>query len=326
MRRTGWRRVAVPAPLRRWLLEGSDPSVRRRVLTELLGRPATDPEVRRARAEIGQKGWVARILAEQDPSGAWMVRGTRDVDLYVPKYIVSNWKLLVLAELGAPARHPKVARALRLFRARMGGPRGGFGGSTSEVCFTGNAARMFARFGRWDWPELGASLDWLVRAQKRDGGWHCFRSSRGTLDGWEALAAFSELPEERRTTRIRRAIERGAEFYLSRRLLREGRRPYAPWSRLHFPSHYYYDVLVGLDVLGRLGYGADRRLGEPLDLLESKRDRAGRWSIDADHPDTEGSGYDPPRPVYPFVLESAGRPSRWVTTTALLALRRAGRA
>jgi hypothetical protein len=317
--------VAVRPALRRWLLDGADPSVRRRVLRDVLGRPESDPALRRAEREIGRTGWAARILAEQHPTGAWVTHGTTGRDLYVPKYVVANWKLLVLAELGASAKLPRVARGLRLYRQRMGGPKGGFGGTGSEVCFTGNAARMFARFGLWSWPELTASLAWLVDHQKRDGGWHCFRSSRGTLDGWEALAAFSEVPEARRTPRLRRSIARGAEFYLERGLLHEGNPPYAPWSRLHFPNHYYYDVLVGLDVLTRLGYGRDPRMREALDLLQSKRDRDGRWAIDAVHPDTEDSDYQPRTPVYAFILEPAGRPSRWVTATALAVLQRAGR-
>ena len=35
--------------------------------------------------------------------------------------------------------------------------------------------------------------------------------------------------------------------------------------------------------------------------------------------------YSPRAPVYPFVLERPGEPSRWITTKALTVLRRAGR-
>lgn len=317
--------MTVPGSLRRWLLEASDPSVRARVLAELLDRPDDAVELRQARRAIGRDGWAARILSEQLPSGAWDAPGISDRDLYVPKYIATNWRLLVLAELGVPGSHPGVRRALRVYLRSMGGPRGGFGGEGSEVCFTGNAARMLARFGRLREPALASSLEWLVEDQKRDGGWHCFRSSVGTLDGWEALGAYSVLPPERRTPAVRRSIERGAKFFLDRRLLREGPRPYAPWRRLHFPAHYYYDVLVGLEILTALGYGRDPRLREALDLLESKRDRAGRWNLDALHPDNEDPNYSVPTPVYPFALELPGRPSRWITTTALLVLRRSGR-
>ena len=318
--------MALPRRLSSWLLDkAADPSVRLRVLTEILGRPEGDREVVAARREIGRTGWAASILDEQLAGGQWATRGTTDRDLYRPKYIATNWRLLVLSDLGASGADPRVARALRLFVRRFGGPRGGLGGRDSEVCFTGNAARLLLKLRGPDDPDAARCLTWLLRHQKADGGWHCFPSRTGTLDGWEALAAFAQVPPDARSPAMRRSIERGAEFYLARGLLREGRRPYAPWERFHYPVHYYYDLLVGLDVLTSLGYGSDRRMREPLDRLEARRDRDGRWALDAVHPDMEDPNYRVRTPVYPFVLELPGRPSRWITTTALVVLRRAGR-
>jgi hypothetical protein len=90
---------------------------------------------------------------------------------------------------------------------------------------------------------------------------------------------------------------------------------------LHYPTHYYYDLLVGLSLLVRLGYGHDRRLRRPLDLLEAKRNPDGSWNLDALHPDSEDRGYQIDGPFYPLGLEVPGRPSRWITTTALEVLR-----
>src|SRR5205807_8040735 len=111
---------------------------------------------------------------------------------------------------GPSKEHPRVAGAVTLCGRRFRRP-GDVGGPRSEVCFTGNAARMLVRFGYLRDPHLRPAIDWLVRHQKKDGGWHCFRSSIGTLDCWEALAAFSALPTASRTPEILRAIERGAE-------------------------------------------------------------------------------------------------------------------
>ncbi|MGB6501267.1 MAG: hypothetical protein WBG19_07710 [Thermoplasmata archaeon] len=317
--------MALPRSVRRWLLKDGDPSVRYRALRDLFDRGDADPELSSARREIGRTGWAAAILADQLPDGQWHTPGTTDRDLYVPKYIATNWCLLVLAELGVSGRDRRIQRAVHLFERRMGGPKGGFGGRGSELCFTGNAARMLSQFGYLEDPHLRDSLAWLVRRQKPDGGWHCWTSRTGTLDCWEALSAFAAVPPALRTPAIVRSIERGAEFYLSRGLLREGRRPYAPWFRLHFPVHYYYDLLVGLDVLTALGYGRDRRLRGPLDRLEAMRRPDGRWNVDAAHPDLGETTYSPRAPVYPFVLERPGEPSRWITTKALTVLRRAGR-
>lgn len=315
--------MTVPRRLRNWLLsKDADPSVRWRVLRELLERPDDDAAVE-ARRQIGREGWAARILREQHPEGHWSTPGTSADELYRPKYVATNWRLIVLSDLGVRGTHPRVGKALKLFLRRTGGPSGGFGGRGSETCFTGNAVRMLAQFGREDDPVVKPAIDWLVRRQKGDGGWHCFPSRRGTLDAWEALAAFATLPPSARTPAIERAIERGAEFYLDRGLLREGR-PYAPWTRLHYPVHYYYDLLVGLDMLTALGYGDDPRIRPALRRLVSMRNRDGSWNLDAHHPDSEDPAYEFRGPFYPLGLETPGRPSRWITTTALLVLKRAG--
>jgi hypothetical protein len=312
--------------LRTFLLKDTDASVRYRAYRELLDRPEDDPGVLAARQEIGRTGWAAAILARQLPTGQWDSPGTSPDELYRPKYISTNFSLLVLADLGLTRETPGIAKAIDLLRGAEGSEKGGLGGSGSELCFTGNALRMMLRFGYAEDPTTRACLDWLVSAQKADGGWHCFPSETGTLDCWEALAAFALVPDHLRSPAVRRAIERGAEFYLARELLHEGEKPYPPWTRLHYPVHYYYDVLVGLDTLTRLGYGRDPRLRPALDLLESKRHADGTWSLDALHPDiAPEEEYQIQTPFYPFALESPGRPSRWITLTALTVLRRAGR-
>lgn len=86
---------------------------------------------------------------------------------------------------------------------------------------------------------------------------------------------------------MHRAVERGAEFYLEREMHKEGK-SYAPWYRFHYPIHYYYDLLVGLDFMTALGYGDDSRLRYAIDRLKEKRRSDGRWNIDAVHPNLEG--------------------------------------
>jgi len=318
--------VAVPRTLRNWLLgEESDPSVRYRVLRELLDKPEDDSEVVAARRQIARRGWAAQILRQQHPAGHWVTAGTTAYELYRPKYIATNWRLLVLSDLGVNGKHPRIAKAVSLFFRRFAGPSGGLGYGGSEVCFTGNAVRMLVRFGYRKDPRVGPAIDWLVRHQKSDGGWHCFPSRTGTLDAWEALSAFAALPPAGRTPSIVRAIERGADFYLDRSLTRAGRTRYRPWFRLHYPVHYYYDFLVGLDVLTALGYGDDARIHPALDRLEAMRNRDGSWTLDALHPDSEDPDYQFRGPFFPFGLEVPGRPSRTITTTALAVLKRAGR-
>jgi hypothetical protein len=310
-----------------FLLKDTDPSLRLRVFQDLLGCSEDDPDVVSARQEVGRKGWAARILEDQDPRGHWGVFREDGGDLYQPKYIATNWRLLVLSDLGMTADDPRIARATDLIFKYWGeGDEAVFGQKGSELCITGNVVRMMVRFGRGNDPRVASSIDWLVKTQKPDGGWHCFPSETGTLDCWEALAAFAVLPPMVRSEGVRKAIERGAEFYLERGILRESDgSSYPPWHRFHYPTHYYYDLLVGLDTLTSLGYGRDPRLRPALDELRAKQNADGTWNLDAVHPDLlPEDPYHPNTPMFPFLFEYPGVPSRWITFLALRVLQRAG--
>src|SRR2546427_4876161 len=215
--------MALRRGVRDWVLaKDADPSVRFRVLTDLLDRPADDPVVLRTQKEIGRKGWAARILKEQHPRGHWATPGTSARELYRPKYVATNWRLLVLAELGMTKKNPRVAKGMELLVRRRFLEAGELGSRGSEVCITGNAVRMLLRFGYATHPHLRPAIDWLVRHQKKDGGWHCFRSSTGTLDCWEALSAFAALPPDAPTPAVARSVGPGAQLQLDRLPFREG--------------------------------------------------------------------------------------------------------
>ncbi len=317
--------MKVSPSIHRWVTgPKADPSVRFRYWTEVEGLAPKDPRAKRARDAIGREGWAASLLSWQFPDGRWAAPGDSGEWLYNPKYIVTNWISIVLADLGMTKADERVQRAAELLMNRWSQPGGDLSGQSGEICVTGNAVRTLVRFGYLDHPVVQGSIDWILRTQKPDGGWHCFPSKTGTLDGWEGLAALAEVPEEARTPAMRSSIERGAEFYLSRRLMDEGRVRYPPWFRIHYPNHYYYDVLVGLRVLTRLGYGSDPRLRAALRWLVSKRRPDGTWALDADHPDLDPreGGYTIPFPRFPLRLEPPGEPSRWATVEALSVLAR----
>ena len=307
-------------------MEESQPSVRFLALTQLLGKSLVDPDVQATQARIASAGWAADILAQQRPSGCW----ASDATLYTPKYASTNWMLLVLSDLGITIEDPRVARGCDVWIERMSKADGGFGidGSrSSHYCTLGNMARALVRFGYADHPQVRSSFDWLVEHQAKLGGWSCWGSGRN-LDSWEGLSAFAVLPRSRWRTDMTRAVERAAEFFLSRELYRQGDH-YAPWFRFHYPAHYYYDLLVGLDCLTALGYVDDPRLAFALDHLKRRRNPDGSWNLDAVHPDVEGKiaewfdAHPRHRPI-PLALETVGQPSKMVTLTALKVLQRVG--
>jgi hypothetical protein len=55
------------------------------------------------------------------------------------------------------------------------------------------------------------------------------------------------------------------------------------WSHFAFPTWWHYDVLRGLEYLRRAGVVPDERVAEAIDLVASKRDGDGRWSLETRH-------------------------------------------
>lgn len=307
------------------MLESDQPAVRHYALVDLLDRPNDDVDVREAYVKIPEQGWARDVLATQNAGGYW----ESQEDLYQPKYTATIWRLIVLSDLGMTAKDERIRRSCELFLDKYPRSDGGFDtpGSdypSSEVCLTGNLARTLLRCGYEDDPQVRSAFDWLVDNQKEDGGWHCTESSsKGTLDCWEGLSAFANLSRTKWTRRIKNSVERGAEFYLERRLFKQGKRRYKPWFRFHYPVHYYYDLLVGLDAITALGFGSDKRLKTALGMLKKKRRRDGTWTLEAIHPDLGiGANYRLRKRPNPFALEEKGKPSKWITLTALRVLKR----
>ncbi len=310
-----------------WLLGEDQPAVRYRTLTAILGKKEGDPEVVAAKKAIPETGWAADIFDKQD-AGGWWVREDR---LYRPKYLSTNWMLLVLADLGMTRDDPRIRKAADLWIKRFAAADGGFGidsTKTSHLCTAGNTARSLVEFGYADHPAVRASFGWFVKTASHLGGWSCFGSGRN-LDSWEPMSAFAIYPREKWTKAMEETVQKAAEFFLQRELHVQGDH-YEPWYRFHYPNHYYYDLLVGLDFMTALGYGSDPRLAHALGVLRKKRRSDGRWNLDAVHPDVEGSmkewfdKHPKDRPT-PFALEIVGQPSKMITLRAMGVLRRVDR-
>jgi hypothetical protein len=312
-----------------WLTEADQPAVRYLALRDLIG--AGGSELRQARQSVPTRGWVEQLLRKRLPGGFWVDRE----DFHKPMYVSNYWIMLALSDLGVTKEFPWLAESAELWRDDYARRDGGFDTpdypdrEESEQCLTGNTARALVNLGYADDARVERAFGWMVEHQRPNGGWNCDQGD-GVIDGWECMSAFGVYPRQKWTRAMKDSVERGLEFYLERRLLHEGAR-YDPWRRLHFPYHYFYDVLVGLEFVTALGAGDDPRAAEAVRLLKRKRLGDGRWLMDAIQPDFRNRGKVPRRlqafvriGVKPLVFEPAGQPSKMITLRALRVLKRLG--
>jgi len=325
-----------------WLLErdGENPGVRHFALRQLLARQPDDPDVIDAQAAVMRTGPVPAVLAAQHPDGYWLKPGSG----YSTKYQGTVWQLIALHRLGAEGRDTRVRQACEYVLAHTQNANGAFGWSgkaTEEPpppssglhCLNGNLLAALIGLGWLRDDRIQRAIDWQAHAitgedpafryykSGTSGPGFCCGSNLGLPCAWganKALQGLLAIPEDERTGEVRRALDVGAAFLLSRDPAAADY-PYtgrvsATWFRLGLPLSYWSDVLETLEVLTALGYGRDPRLDHAFAFVLSKRDEQGRWNLE----NTLN------RKTW-AEIEAKGKPSKWVTLRALRVLQAAGR-
>lgn len=115
---------------------------------------------------------------------------------------------------------------------------------------------------------------------------------------------------------FKRAIQQGVDFLLSvdpaeaNYPTRNNQKPSKNWWKFGFPIFYVADLLYLVEVLVRLGYGADPRLSRALSIIREKQDVDGRWALEYDY---TGKTW------VEFGVRQ--QPNKWVTLRALRVLK-----
>ncbi len=89
--------------------------------------------------------------------------------------------------------------------------------------------------------------------------------------------------------------------------------PTGSWWKFGFPVFYITDILQIVEALVALGYGADPRLANALQLVRQKQNAQGRWALEFDYPGKTWANYSP-----------RDAPNKWVTWRALKVLKEVG--
>jgi hypothetical protein len=308
-----------------WLLD-SDPSIRWQVMRDLTD--ASDEEVAAERARVATEGWGARLLALQGVDGSWA--GTAfnhgwDSTMHV---------LSLLREFGLDPASDEARRAVGLVRDHVRWMGWGWDGKWQgqdfvgnpffagevEPCINGQVMASGTYFGQ----DCQRILDRLFNEQLPDGGWNCEAENGSTRSSFNTticvLEALLEYELAGRTdAAVTEARLRGQEYLLERRLfhrlstgevIERDREGSTAFIRFAFPTWWHYDILRGLEYLRRADVVPDERVAEAIDLVESKRDDEGRWSLETQYPGKMPVGMD----------EGEEQPSRWNTLRALRVL------
>ncbi len=297
----------------KWLLEG-DVSIQYQVYRDLLGIDRKDLQDR-----IANKGWGKQFLSKRNSNGHW---GDR---FYQPKWISTHYTLLDLRDLnlnpGNEIAQETIGLVLDMGNAEDGGiPLGPSTSQHSDVCVNG----MFLNYASYfNTPEkkLHSIVDSILNERMPDGGFNCRTTRSGakhsslhsTISVLEGLSEFQNSGYTYRMNDILVAKESAEEFILLHQLFlsdRTGEIINKDFLKMSYPGRWKYDILRALDYFHYVGRKWDERMRQATDVIVNKRNKNGTWNMQAAHP---GQLH--------FVMESAGKPSRWNTLRALRVLK-----
>ena len=334
-----------------WLLGADNPPVRYLTLVHLLGRDPDSSEVRDAKSHLMDYEVTREILAHG--SEFWHPEGKTFSKSY-QKYRGRFWQMVLLGQFLADGHDPRIAPGVEsILEARE------FVDKRGMQCLTANVLCAAMRLGFAGHPIVPDEVEALARRIVRDGGVACVAMGYSLLEQCymcipKLIFCFAEIPEDERTESVqaalellaRKLIENQVHIYVSshrkawldilaeapkkedlpkgetvkawiadrkkRFLEKDGygaREPKAGWLRFGFPLNYNADVLEALLALAPIDTPMSSALKEPLRIVRSKMSEKGTWKLENT---LNGKMWAD--------VEEKGKPSKWLTLTALRVL------
>jgi hypothetical protein len=311
------------------LLSSEEPSVRFKVLVNVLGRKLESAEIKKLQEEIRKSTRVKLLLSERRKDGKIPVHP-------YAKWYGAHWVLATLADIGYPS-DDKSLIPLReqvlawLFSEKHKKHIKTIDGRTRRCASQeGNALFSLLTLGLTD-ARTEELAERLIKWQWHDGGWNCDRDPKAVNSSfWESLIPLRALALHARLTgkkESREAAKRAAEVFLKRRLYkrqRDGKIIVGDFVELHYPCYWRYDILFGLKVMADAGFIGDKRCYDALELLESKRLPDGGFPSEGKYyrvTDKKTAG----RSLVDWGGTSKKRMNEFVTADALYVLKKSGR-
>lgn len=290
------------------LLADPSPLLRLRVLRDLFGRSAGDPEVLDLSALAGSDPLALRLLEGQQADGSWP-RGLLDDTSASTPVLATALALMRLGYLGVDASHPAVRRGADYLFSQQGEDgawpltqlreegeaREGY---TMIPLQTALPLRSLAACGFATDPRAGRAYDWLLDQRLPDGAWPTGRAGgvNGYVAGYRRLAhsrwgcrsnttgaliCLALHPKRRTGPEARRALD-----LLLGRETREVQPVGFEIARLVAaePSHGFitfyarFDLALLLDLCWRCGLtGEDERVADLIRFVQGLQGPYGLW-------------------------------------------------
>jgi hypothetical protein len=258
------------------LLNSDEPSVRFKVLVNVLGKRPESAGIKRLQQEIKLSSRVKLLLWERGRDGKIPVNPYK-------KWYGAHWVLASLADIGYPPEdeslvplreqvygwlfsreHEKKIKAIEGRTRRCASQEGNAVYSLLTLGLADDRTQELAkRLVKWQWP---------------DGGWNCDKNPKAAKSSfWESLIPLRALALHARLTgngRSKQAAKRASQIFLKRKLYKrqkDGKVMQDDFLKLHYPCYWRYDILFGLKVMAEAGFISDKRCKDAQDLLQSKQ-------------------------------------------------------
>lgn len=258
------------------LLKSEEPSIRYRVLTDIMGRDPELDDIKAIGEEIRKSERVRVLLSERDEEGK------------IPhhpytKWFGAHWVLSLLADLKYPpgdeSLFPLREQVLEwlLSKEHEVYIRSVNGRVRRCASQEGNAVYSLCSLGIAD-ERVDELVRRLLKWQWEDGGWNCDKrpeacnsSFMETLTPMRGLAAYHRMTGN---MEVKDAVKRASEVFLKRNLFKRrsnGEIIHKEFTMLHYPLYWHYDILFALKVMAESGFINDERCKDAIELLKSKK-------------------------------------------------------
>lgn len=291
-----------------WLLEDSEPSVRYRTLTRLLGRKETDRDVIKTRERIIDDPSVKKIRVMQDADGGFYGKGCLD-------------PLIAAHDFGVSGTDPFIRKAIELISSRQtkdGAFKHYYG--KKIPCVSAYSVGLLMAFGERDDERTRNGVSYLRSIQRLDGGWlHGLNALPGGAKENAAscphatlhvLLAMSHDEEFKNSKEVDRALEFVLHHWETKLPI-----PNQPgmgfgigsrFANLKYPLIGYH-ILAYASILARYPVARnDRRLKDVARRILEKQERDGRYRAESVF-----------KHFADFEFGKKNQPSKWITLHAL---------